>query len=108
MVHDDYSLEQILAADSAAVPDPLNYVYSANKLCYTSIAPLEEGACYGEQERSGHIECNCVSRHLPWEPDEASRARGLMVGAQRKLQGLPVREIPDENEPEIPEGQEVS
>ena len=45
MVHDDYSLEQILAADSAAVPDPLNYVYSANKLCYTSIEPLEEGAC---------------------------------------------------------------
>ena len=110
MVQDDYSLEQILAADSEVVEavDALNYVYSANKLCYTSIEPLEEGACYGEQERGGHIECNCVSRHLPWDPNEDSRARALMVGAQRRLQGLSVRELPGENEPEIPEGQEVS
>jgi len=108
MVHDDYDLETILSADSAAVPDPLNYTYSHNKLCYMSLEVFEEGACYGEQERGGQVECTCVSRHLPWDPDEDSRARGLMVGAQRRLQGLSVRELPGENEPEIPEGQEVS
>ena len=103
-MRDDYNVDAILAADPEVVEDPLDFVYSANRICFASEEPLEEGACYGEQERSGNIECNCISRHLPWDPNEDSRARALMVGAQRRLQGLPIREIPGENEPEIPEG----
>ena len=50
----DYTIGEILEADASTVEEPLDFVLSHNRVCFTSIEHfLEEGSCWGEQHFQG-------------------------------------------------------